>query len=381
MVRFSNLKLATRNSKLLLGATLAALLSACAVPGAPRPPSLQIPKPVQDLEAARKGDRVTLTWTAPVETTDRDTLRSSGATHICRGHSKLEECSQVGVGPAGPSSEPKREFVDTLPRPLQESNATGFVAYALESRNARGQSGGLSNRVLVSLAPTLAPPSDLRATVGAEGITLRWSGDLHQHQAPEMRHRYRLYRREAAGEQDVVIGELHLRQSPAAELLDRNFEWEKTYHYKVTVVTVVPRTGQDAIEVEGDDSPALELFAHDAFPPAVPQNVQAVFAGAPQNFAPQSFIDLTWTPVNDADLAGYNVYRRDPLLPHQRAAPTADPGEYGPLHKLNSELVKAPAFRDPQIEGGMRYLYSVSSVDLRGNESAKSQETGENTPE
>ena len=167
-----------------------------------------------------------------------------------------------------------------------------------------------------------------------------------------------------------------MRQSSAAELLDRSVEWEKTYRYKVTMVTVVPRPGQDAIEVEGDDSPAVELLAHDAFPPAVPQNVQAVFAGAPQNF-----IDLTWTPASDADLAGYNIYRRDPVAPHRRAASAGDPGEYGPPHQLNAELVKAPAFRDAQIESGRRYLYSVSAVDLRGNESAKSQEAEEAVPE
>ncbi|MGH9602534.1 MAG: hypothetical protein ACRD24_09115 [Terriglobales bacterium] len=376
VVRFSNLKLATRNSKLLLPGALAALLSACAVPGAPQPPSLQVPRPVEDLAAVRKGNRVTLTWTAPVETTDRDTLRISGSTAICRSVSRIDQCIQVGAAKTGQSPQPKREFVDTLPRDIQEENATGFVVYALESRNPRGQGGGLSNRVLVPLAPTLPPPADLRASVGPEGITLTWSGELHTHETPEMRHRYRLYRREAGSDRDVVIGELLLRESATAELLDRTFEWEKTYRYTVTVVTVLPRAGQEAIEVEGDDSPALEVLAHDAFPPAVPQNIQAVFAAAAQGF-----IDLTWTPGADADLAGYNVYRRDPVPPHRRAASAGDPGEFGPPHKINAELVKAPAFRDARIERGQSYLYSVSAVDLRGNESVKSQETRENTPE
>ena len=376
MVRFSLLKLESRNSKLLLIGALATLLSACAVPGPPQPPSLQIPKPVDDLAAARKGDRVTLTWTAPVETTDRDALRTPGPTHICRSNSKMEQCSPVGVEQPGPSPQPRRQFVDTLSRDVQQQNPAGFLVYALESRNPRGQSGGLSNRVLVPLAPTLPPPSDLSATVGPDGITLTWSGELHQHETPEMRHRYRLYRRDAASDREVVIGELQLRQSPTAQLLDRSFEWGKTYGYKVTVVTLVPRPGQDTIEVEGDGSPAVEVLAHDAFPPAVPQGVQAVFAGAAQNF-----IDLTWTPATESDLAGYNVYRRDPVPPHRLAASAGDPGEYGPAHKLNAEPVKAPAFRDAEIESGKRYLYSVSALDLRGNESEKSQEAGESVPE
>ncbi len=359
------------------------MLSACAVPGAPQPPSLQVPRPVEDLAAVRKGDRVTLTWTAPTETTDRDVLRALGGMRICRNAVKMDECNEIGVEQPGPQQpetagpqQPKRQFVDTLPRDLQQQNPTGFVVYALEGRNARGQSGGLSNRVQVALAPTLPPPSDLRAAVGPTGITLTWSGELHQHETPEMRHRYRLYRREAASGKDVVIGEVLLTQSLAAQLLDRSFEWEKTYRYKVAVVTIVPRPEQEAIEVEGDDSPAVEVIARDVFPPPVPQAVQAVFAGGAQNF-----IDLTWTPVAAADLAGYNVYRRDPVPPHRRAASTGDPGEHGPPRKLNPELVKASAFRDADIEAGKHYLYSVSAVDLRGNESEKSAEAGESVPE
>jgi len=375
LLRF-DLKLETRNSKLLLVAILATLLTSCAVPGPPQPPSLQIPRPVEDLAAVRKGDRVTLTWTAPTETTDRDTLHAASPTAICRSVSRVDQCIAVGTEPVGPSPQPRREFVDTVPRDLQQQNPTGFVVYALESRNARGQSGGLSNRVLVPLAPTLPPPSDVISGVGPDGITLSWSGGMQTQVPAGMRHRYRVYRREAGSERDVLIGEMVVQPAPRVELMDHNFEWEKTYRYKVTVVTVVPRVAQEAMEIEGDDSAAIEVVAHDAFPPAVPQNAQAVFAAAEQGF-----IDLTWTPVTDADLAGYTVYRRDPVPPHQRAASAGDPGEYTAPRKISTELVKAPAFRDLQVERGKRYLYSVSAVDLRGNESAKSAETGETTPE
>ena len=61
-----------------------ALLSGCGQPGAPRPPSLQVPLPVSDLKAVRKGDAVTITWTVPTRTNDDDKLRSLGVTRICR---------------------------------------------------------------------------------------------------------------------------------------------------------------------------------------------------------------------------------------------------------------------------------------------------------
>jgi fibronectin type 3 domain-containing protein len=86
-----------------------------------------------------------------------------------------------------------------------------------------------------------------------------------------------------------------------------------------------------------------------------------VFSGPGQ----QPFIDLVWAPVSDADLAGYNVYRRTE-------------GSAG--IKINVDLVKSPAYRDLSVGPGKRYLYSVTSVDVRGNESARSEEAGEAVP-
>src|ERR1700741_2758734 len=61
------------------------MFTACATIGPPQPPSLELPKPPSDVHAARKGNQVVLTWTAPSLTTDRQTIRSLGATRICRG--------------------------------------------------------------------------------------------------------------------------------------------------------------------------------------------------------------------------------------------------------------------------------------------------------
>ena len=89
--------------------------------------------------------------------------------------------------------------------------------------------------------------------------------------------------------------------------------------------------------------------------------MQAVFSGPGQ----QAAIDLVWAPVTDMDLAGYNVYR------HEAG---------GPAVKLNTEVVKTPAFRDAQVIAGKTYFYAVSAIDQRGNESARSEETSESVP-
>jgi len=101
--------------------------------------------------------------------------------------------------------------------------------------------------------------------------------------------------------------------------------------------------------------------AHDVFPPATPSGLQAVFSGPGQ----EPFIDLIWAPNAEPDLAGYNVYRH---------APGTEPV------KINSELVKAPAFRDSGVVAGSQYSYSVSALDVRGNESPHSEEADEVGP-
>ena len=48
---------------------LSLLLTGCASPGTPRPPSLHLPRPVRNLQAMREGNRVLLQWTTPTDTT------------------------------------------------------------------------------------------------------------------------------------------------------------------------------------------------------------------------------------------------------------------------------------------------------------------------
>jgi len=47
---------------------------------------------------------------------------------------------------------------------------------------------------------------------------------------------------------------------------------------------------------------------------------------------------------------------------------------------MNAELVKTPAYRDVQVAAGKKYFYAVSAVDVRGNESAQSEEASESVP-
>jgi hypothetical protein len=359
-----------------------AFLAGCGTPGVPLPPSLELPKPVTDLHAARKADKVYLSWTIPTQTTDGQTVRRLGPVQVCRAiDTVIKECG-TPVGTVPPSSVPQpssaqgkkaqakssnpapkiqASFVDMIAPELLKENPTGKITYAVSVLNEDGRSAGLSNQVQVPASPTLPWPSGFQAQVTADGIVLSWKESPAGQEVPQLRHIYRVYRREQGSDNSTAIGEIPLDASPQVQMIDHSFEWEKAYDYRVTVVTLISSAGKPQAEVEGDDTTEVRVFAHDSFPPTVPSGLEAVASGVGQ----PPFVDLIWAPNTDADLAGYNIYR------HEEGTQPV---------KINSELVKTPAFRDPTVAGGKKYFYSVSAVDLRGNESAHSEEASESVP-
>src|ERR1700726_644507 len=198
------MKRATPKFLLALGAPL--MFTACATMGPPQPPSLELPKRPSDLRATRKGEHVTLIWTAPSVTTDRQKIRSLGPTRICRGLAKeLTQCGvAVGEAPSQPGSAPIHpgkqkvagSYTDLLPKQLQSDDPSVFATYAVEVLNAGGRSAGLSNQVRVSLARTLPSPQDFVAHVTGQGVVLTWTNNIPAASPTSALHYvYRVYRR------------------------------------------------------------------------------------------------------------------------------------------------------------------------------------------
>jgi hypothetical protein len=228
--------------------------------------------------------------------------------------------------------------------------------------NAGGRGAGLSNQVRVSLARTLPPPPDFAAQVTGEGVVLTWTNTIPAANPTSAVHYvYRVYRRLEGGGEQILVGEIPAGNERRLSLTDSAIEWERTYEYRGETVTVIAQEDKTELWVEGDDTPAVKVFVHDVFPPAVPSGLQAVSSGPGQ----KSFIDLVWAPVTDVDLDGYNVYR------HEEGTPAV---------KITAEPVKAPAYRDTNVVPGKRYFYTVSALDVRGNESGRSEEASEAVP-
>lgn len=280
--------------KLLLVLAMSVALVACASIQPPEPPSLELPKAASDLRAARKGDKVTLTWTVPSKTTDRQSVRYLGKTRVCRSLDlTFVKCGvPVGEVPPPPDFAAKEaagqklaaSYTGTVSARLhldgKQLSLFSTVTYAVEVLNEDGRSAGLSNQVRVSLAEALPPPKDFAAQLTGHGVVLTWAGVPLSLPLPDpIRRSYRVYRRVEGSQQKVLVGEEAAGSEIHFSLTDQSFEWEKTYYYHADTLTLIAQTGKPDVSIEGDDTPEVKVFADDVFPPAVPSGLQAVFAG------------------------------------------------------------------------------------------------------
>src|ERR1700732_2823085 len=111
-------------------------LTGCGTPGAPQPPSLRLPEPVNDLTAQRTGNSVDLRWTMPKKTTDHlqlaSQIRGPVPVHICRRESAAGPCQPAGETASAPGAE--AEFHEALPASLTAGKPRQLL-YFVELRN------------------------------------------------------------------------------------------------------------------------------------------------------------------------------------------------------------------------------------------------------
>jgi fibronectin type III domain protein len=360
---------------------VAALLAGCGQPGAPQAPSLQLPQPVTDLKAVRKGDKVTLTWTVPTRTTDNDTQRQMGVTRVCRTVIPAAEalkptessapCANpiVELPPSALNSAPvivhgeqleQATMTDTIPAEMLTPKGDRFLQYSVEVRNERGKSAGASNGAVVSLRVS-GTGYNLRVNMSSKGPELAWNSqggvvsfmitrtDLNNSKTVR-------FGPDLSGKSDTFVGGAPVNVWES-RWIDSSFEWEKHYRY---TVAGLPYDSKSPFSFESEESNSVDVFTHDSFPPAVPVGVQAVYS----EIGDVRGIDLTWNANNEDDLAGYIVYRR--------ASGEAQ------WTRVSPEIVKTPTFRDTtNLQPATTYEYAVSAVDVRGNESAKSAVSSE----
>jgi hypothetical protein len=357
----------------MAAAALAAgvVVAGCALPGAPQPPSLNLPQPVNDLAAARAGNQVSLHWTMPARNTDRTLIKGKVNVRICRKEgasscatagSLLLECDTAGT------------FNETLP-PALASGSPRALTYFVELKNGKGRSAGLSNGAIVLAGQAPSAVTGLRAEMAPSGVILRWNSvPAAQEPGPTA---VRLQRtliasapaKAASGpftppREPPVQNLLVPAGSEGGVVLDKNIRFGETYEYRAERFQTETVDGH-ALQLSSALSPPVRIHAVNAFPPGVPTGLVAVATPAHNGIPPS--IDLSWQPDVESGIAGYVVYRRqNDHEPWQRISP--------------AQPVFGPAFEDHHVLQGEKYHYAVSAVGTDGLESARSAEAQETVP-
>ena len=364
----------------------ALLLGGCGNPGAPEPPSLMLPAPVQDLAALRTGNTVALTWTMSGHTTDKLLLKKEQKVSICRAVAR-GACVPVGHILAAPDK--PAHFDDTLNAPLNRGTGQ-LLRYEVRLLNHAGRDAGPSNHAYTAAGDAPPAAQHVSAEATAQGILIRWTAIQSSAAgvgAPppsgarlwaSLQRERLLGKGESAkptrAETDAGVPQ-PLQQTletteaerqngwVPAQALDTNAILNRTYRYTVQLMQQ-ERIDGHLVTVQGVAAESAPLDARDVFPPAVPDGLDA--AANPQG----GTIDLSWTPDsspgNTPGAIGYFVYRR---IVGNVAGDAATP-----VRVSGKQPVPAPAWSDPSAKTGVRYAYSVSAIDGSGKESSRSAE-------
>ena len=390
-------------SRIAVGGAVVWCVTGCASPGVPKPPSLHLPSLATRVEARRVGGEVLVTWMTPANTTDGASIRGQITALVCR--EGAPEAVALGNGASsGPGKkqavcDPVRKAVvqpgaesaaDVLPGELS-AGAPRLLGYRVELMNEAGRSGGRPDAVFAAggEAPPAVGPLTISARRGA--VVIEWKAQPSGAGA-----RMELRRKLVATAAGAVAGaaEAHLpaaaknpvgrlknaggpasggAKEPAREVtltvtdgeggdpggaVDKAVRDLDQYVYVAQRVKTVTLAGHE-LEMRGVASPPAAITFRDVFPPRAPVGLVSVPGGG---FGTAASIDLSWEPNEERDLAGYNVYRREGV---------------GVFAKLNAEPVPAAAYRDAAVQAGKTYMYRVTAVDQRRNESTPSEEIHE----
>ena len=346
----------------------------CGEPGAPQPPSLNLPQPVRDLQASRVGDMVQLSWSWSGRNTDRTPSSGPVRIRICR-IAGTGPCELVAEQPLAKGS--GMSFKETLPTAILQDQPR-LLTYYLELVNRVHQSAGRSNAAFAPGGDSVPALQVEQPLLRAQGVELRWSPAIWSTRAngerllkivrtlesaparsktPEAAGKLLAAPRKQPAEQTLEIA-LDERAPDPGRALDRTIATGATYQYTLQRVERLVLDGH-AVEQAGAVSAPFSVTARDIFPPTVPQQLAAAADSSSQA------IDLSWSPDNEVDLAGYFVYRRE-----AKSSGT-------PTRVSGNDPLTGPSFHDATVTPGVAYAYSVSAVDASGNESSRSAESTE----
>ncbi|MEQ1949713.1 MAG: hypothetical protein ABL995_21185, partial [Bryobacteraceae bacterium] len=274
-----------------------------------------IPTRITDLRAAEYGANIAVEFTLSPLTTEGLALKNARAVEIrISGEGREKNYPVLKKEPGAIAQDiPVQEWIGKS------------ISVSARAIGPKGKASDWSNEARMTVGPPLATPAAIEAMNVPNGVQLTWTGA-----GPG----YRVFRAVGDGTPD------RLAEAPASPYTDTSVAFGTRYRYFVQ-------------SLEGDAwmselSKPVEITPKDEFPPAVPVSLSAV-AGVDS-------MELSWERNTEDDFLSYNVYRSVGDAAFEKVA----------------NAVAAPVYSDRMIEAGKRYRYTVTSVDVNGNESARS---------
>jgi hypothetical protein len=360
---------------------LSVILGGCAAPGEPYERKPLTPEPVTDLAATQAGDDVLLTFTLPKQSVDRRPLKELPAVKIYRDFGK-----PPAPGQARAAAPPNATLLVTIPAASEDRyTVEGHIHYAdslraedfaqhpddvaiytVRTEVSERKPSANSNVAAVRIFPAADAIADLQAEITRSALVLAWTapGKSIAGSAPPITG-YRVYRGEsepgaaAADKTKLQSALVRIGETQSASYQDTQFEFGHAYVYSVRSVVQAPGAA-----LESADSNLVAVTPRNTFPPAKPQGLIVVLIAAQGDAA--AHLELSWAINPETDIAGYNVYRSEQM---------ETPGI-----RMNTEMLRTPAFRDMNVQSGRHYFYTVTAVDRSGNESPLSEPASSSVP-
>jgi len=330
--------------------------SACGKRGDPMPPSLVVADKISDLSLVVKPGERYLSWSLPRENSDntKPVDLSAFKVKLKKVPKDLDSCrycdegffDYLTINPFKPQSGYQLGTSFYLPVPKIPKDF--IYVFSVTSINSRGWHSEVSNKLALFALPEITPPSRVELIPSASIVDLSWqapvlpadfSGELY----------FRVYRR-----QPEVQEQRRWRLITPEAISDTNFidvglnDWH-SYEYVITAVAKIEKS-----LIESSYSEIAHITPGDYTPPAQLENFSAFYY--------EAGIQLIWNPSGAADLAGYNVYRRDDIsgLEQIIAVLTPEQSEFFDINQV----------------GGRTYYYRVTAFDSsdRKNESDSTPE-------
>jgi fibronectin type 3 domain-containing protein len=311
------------------------LLCGCGYVGPVVPPSPELPIAVTDLSVVEQGDRIHITFSTPVHTTDNLPIKRFSEVDLRIGPAPVPfdferwsaSAKLLELQPPGPG-DPDNPRPQAMEKDIPVSEWAGQrIAVAVRTAiKKRSHYSPWSNVVRVEVTAPLARPV-VEAKATAQGVELTWPTEgegLH----------YEIYRQGPADKQPAHIG-----TAERNEYLDTTAQYDTRYQYSVV-----------AAHGPGESLPSklIEITPVDIFPPSIPAGITAL--------ATPDAIEVSWQRSPESDLKGYYLYRSV---------------SGGPFARVG-DLLTLPTYGDHNVEHGKTYRYEVSAVDQKNNESDKS---------